>query len=132
MAEAKTLIIAHGDCDGVTSAALALSIYAGKVVFSHPVGILEDLDEFSEDADRIVILDIALDERHWRQLAERLAGYWEAIYVDHHPPPEGSLEFLREKGVKVNHEENACTAELTFRYLKPRAELSRVARIRKE
>ncbi|MGC8835591.1 MAG: DHHA1 domain-containing protein [Infirmifilum sp.] len=121
------LILAHGDTDGVTSAAIARSVVHGRVVFTHPVGILGDLDEFRGEAESVIILDISLDERLWRELALRLHEFKEAIYIDHHPPPEGALDLLRASGVKVFHEEGPCTAELAYRFFNPPSEMSRVA-----
>ncbi len=123
----ETVIFAHGDCDGVASAAIAYSVYRGKVVFSHPVGLLGDLEEFGREGRRVVILDISLDEETWRQIAEKLRSFDEAVFIDHHPPPTGALEYLRSLGVKVFHEEGPSTAELSFRSLNPKPELSRVA-----
>lgn len=123
----QTLILAHGDTDGVTSAALASSVLGGRVVFTHPVGILEDIEEFGKSAERVIILDISLDERNWRQLAERLAEYPEVIYVDHHPMPDEAFDTLAGKGVKIVHREGPCTAELTYLHFKPSREMSRVA-----
>jgi len=123
----ETVVFAHGDCDGVTSAAIAYSVFGGRVVFSHPVGLLGDLEEFADQAERVVVLDISLDERTWRGVAEKLSAFREAIYIDHHPPPEGGLELLEKLGVRVFHEQGPSTAELAFRHLNPPRELSRVA-----
>ncbi|QOJ79119.1 phosphoesterase [Infirmifilum lucidum] len=125
--EMETVIFAHGDCDGVASAAIAYSVYGGRVVFSHPVGLLGDLEEFGRGAGRVVVLDISLDERTWVQVAEKLKGYSEAVYVDHHPLPSGALESLERLGVRVVHEEGPSTAELAFRYFKPAPDMERVA-----
>jgi len=127
----ETLIIAHGDTDGVTSASIAKAVYPeGEVFFSHPVGLYGDLKPF-KDARRVIILDIALSEHVLKEvieLLEELACQAEVVYIDHHPPPL-DLRVLEEKGVRVVHDENACAAELAFRFYadKLSSDMSRVA-----
>ncbi|RLE98401.1 MAG: phosphoesterase [Thermoprotei archaeon] len=124
---ARTVILAHGDADGVTAAAVAKSVYGeAEVFFTHPVGLLEDFREFTKDAERVLILDISLDEKQLKDLLEEFKRFKGGIlYIDHHPLPPGAR--LEEIGVEVVHEEGPCAAELTFRRLKPGWEMSRVA-----
>ncbi|RLE89944.1 MAG: phosphoesterase [Thermoprotei archaeon] len=125
------LIITHGDVDGVTSAALALSIYPdSQIFFSHPVGLFSDLKGLGSDFEKILILDIALNEVHLNGLLKLFEEYsknTEITYIDHHPPPL-SIK-LYELPIEVFHEEDVCTAELTFRYFSDRIDpsMSRVA-----
>ncbi len=125
------LIVAHGDTDGVTSASLALSIYPdSQIFFSHPVGLFSDLKELGSNFEKILILDIALNEIHLKDLLELFKKYSknvEIIYIDHHPPPL-SIK-LKELPIEVFHRETACTAELTFRYFSEKLDpsMSRVA-----
>ncbi|RMF91356.1 MAG: hypothetical protein D6733_01345 [Methanobacteriota archaeon] len=85
----KTAIVAHGDTDGVCSAAIALNRYPGaEVWFTHPVGLPEDLRQIK--ADRIVICDLAISERDKTEIFEEFlkrSGESEIIYIDHHPLP---------------------------------------------
>ncbi|MCC6015254.1 MAG: phosphoesterase, partial [Desulfurococcaceae archaeon] len=88
-------IVAHGDSDGVASASLFKAFLEGnkrevRVVFSHPVGLYQDLREYAEGSDCVVIADIALDELRVADvvpLLGELAGRASVTYVDHHPPP---------------------------------------------
>lgn len=85
----KTAIIAHGDSDGVCSAAIALNKYPGADVwFTHPVGLLEDLRHIH--AKRLIICDLAISERDKTELFEEFlkrSSDAELIYIDHHPLP---------------------------------------------
>ena len=121
-------ILAHGDADGVTSAAIAKHVYRGaEVYFTHPVGLLDDFKEFASGKELVVILDIALDERNLEETVRLLGSSGSrVVYIDHHPC-SGALERLRGAGVEVFHEEGASTAELAYRFFKPPREMSRVA-----
>ncbi len=133
------LIFAHGDGDGVTSAALAMAALRRKyqseevrVFFSHPVGLYGDLKEQVKDDVRVLlILDIALDERSLEQLEKYLKDLsrrMEVVYIDHHPTP---LDFNpKELPVKVCYsEDEPCTALLTYEFFKDSLDwkMSRVA-----
>ena len=115
-------IVAHGDSDGVTSASLFKAFLEGsgggvRVVFSHPVGLYQDLREYAEGSDCVVIADIALDELRVADvvpLLGELAGRASVTYVDHHPPPEG---FKPPGRVMWVHDTCCSTSELAFRYL---------------
>lgn len=122
----KTLILSHGDADGVTAAAIAKSVLGGEVVFTHPAGLLGDFREFAKGFERVVILDISLDEATLPLLEEELRAFpGKVIYIDHHPlPPSGALSA---PNLEFFHEEGPCTAELVFRFLQPSWEMSRVA-----
>ncbi len=124
-------IIAHGDSDGVCSAALAVAALRGDypvimVYFSHPADLVKDLKEFARGD--VVIVDIAISESHAHELVEFMSTYRGQItYIDHHPGP---LEFsIEELPAKVFHEEGASASELTYRYFSSKLsrEYSRVA-----
>ena len=122
------VILAHGDADGVTSAAIAKSIYrAAEVYFTHPVGLLGDLREFALGKELVIIQDIAIDERNLEELLQLLGSMdSRIIYIDHHPD-NGAVDRLKSTGVTVVHEEGASAAELSYRFLNPPREMSRVA-----
>ena len=124
-------IIAHGDSDGVCSAALAVAALRDEypailVYFSHPADLVKDLREFARGD--VIIVDIAVSESHASELAEFMRSYsGEITYIDHHPGP---LEFsVKELPARVFHEEGASASELTYRYFSSRLsrEYSRVA-----
>ncbi|MBC7120589.1 MAG: DHH family phosphoesterase [Candidatus Methanosuratus sp.] len=122
-------IVAHGDTDGICSAAIALAAFRGsRVFFSHPSGLAEDLKQVEGN---IVICDIALPSTLLNEVKTELerisAGGGRIVYIDHHPLPRG----LREGYIpgKLVSSTNSCASELTymeFKDLVP-AEMSRVA-----
>ncbi|MGC8974901.1 MAG: DHHA1 domain-containing protein [Thermoprotei archaeon] len=115
-------IFAHGDSDGVSSAALVSAFLEwrgqeSRVVFTHPVGLLNDLREFADSCEGLFVVDVALDELHMSELLRVLSVFSEnrvVIYVDHHPVPEG---FEVPKSLVWIHDLCCSASELTFRYL---------------
>ena len=123
----SAVILAHGDADGVTAAAVArAALGAGDVVFTHPAGLLGDFREFARGYQLAVIVDVSLDEASLAELAAELRRFpGRVIYIDHHPlPPRG---FPGAPNVVLVHEEGPCAAELAFRHFRPAWEMSRVA-----
>jgi len=122
----KGVILAHGDADGVTAAAVAKSVLGGEVYFTHPAGLLGDFKSYARGADLVVILDVSLDEASLEALKMEFRSFpGRILYIDHHPlPPRTDLEA---PNLEVVHEEGSCAAELTFRWLKPARGMSRVA-----
>ncbi|PUA33701.1 MAG: hypothetical protein B7O98_01675 [Zestosphaera tikiterensis] len=125
----KTLtILAHGDSDGVCSAAIAKAALSSrydevKVFFTHPAGLLEDLTNFA--SGDLIIVDVAINETHVENIRNYLRNYGgEVTYIDHHPPPlNTSVEDLGFTETYVDYVEEASTSELTYR--KYRKELSK-------
>jgi len=71
---AKTLILTHGDSDGICSGAIAKSAYPGaSVYFTNPVNLLDKLNEI-RDVKTLIICDIAINERHCLELYSRLSS----------------------------------------------------------
>jgi RecJ-like exonuclease len=118
----KCVILAHGDGDGVCSAALASGFLRSQcevsVYFTHPVGLLGDFREFAERGSRVFILDIAVNELHAEELVRALeehASEGSVTYIDHHPLPEG---FRAPSKVVWVHDTCCSASELTFRFLR--------------
>ena len=116
------VIVAHGDSDGVASASLFKAFLEGggegvKVVFSHPVGLYQDLKEYVASSDCVVVVDIALDELRVGDvlsLLQELSGRGSVTYVDHHPLPES---FRPPEGVRWVYDTCCSASELSYRYL---------------
>lgn len=123
-------IVAHGDCDGVCSAAIALAVNPeAKVFFSHPAGLANDL--VGIDRGDVLVCDIAISKQSSNELKRelrRLAESNRVTYVDHHPIPEGFVAGL--DGVSFFcGKDDTSSSELIwklFEHILP-AEMSRVA-----
>ncbi len=124
-------ILAHGDSDGVCSAALAKARFPrAEIWFTRPVTLLKDLKEI-EPGTTTVILDIAISETQkteiFRQMRE-LAHRDEVLYIDHHPLPPSTL---REDvpATQFAHTIGESTSEITFKLFRANLlpELDRVA-----
>ena len=112
-------IFTHGDGDGVCAGAVALAANPdAKVFFTHPVGLLGDLNQVRE-GDTVIICDIALSEMHLEGLIERFKTIEKTgllHYFDHHPLPEG-LRAEDIPGVTI-HRLDASASEIVYSYFK--------------
>jgi len=129
----SAIIFAHGDADGIVSAALTLATLKGngKVFFTHPVGLYEDLLHNVKHENKVFILDVALSEKHLDDLL-KLIGYLskkgiKITYIDHHPEPLSVR--LKEFPMNIVHDEKVSTSELTFKFFEDilDEDMSRVA-----
>ncbi|MBN2488927.1 MAG: DHH family phosphoesterase [Methanosarcinaceae archaeon] len=113
-----SLILTHGDSDGICSGAIAKSAYPeAHVYFTSPVNLLKKLD-FVKKFKNIIICDIAVDERTHKQLYRRLdelATDCNLVYIDHHPLPH-----VRWDADWFYHDLSPCASELTYRVLEDR------------
>lgn len=117
--KAKTLILTHGDSDGICSGAIAKNAYPNAYVyFTSPVSLLEKLD-LIEEVETLIICDIAIDERYCSELFSTLSKFADECnlyYIDHHPLPEN----CGEKKAWLYHDTEACSSELTYRTFESR------------
>lgn len=122
-----SLILGHGDADGVCSAAIAkMAFPKAELRFSRPVSLCKDLRKV-EAGLRVVVCDIAFNEADLKDLFQeflRLSSKAPLIYIDHHPlPPKVNVSDI--PATEAIHDVRACTSELTyhtFKYLlKPEA-----------
>ncbi|MGC8584224.1 MAG: DHHA1 domain-containing protein [Thermoproteus sp.] len=112
----KTLtILAHGDADGVCSAALVRAAFAEeyeevRIYFTHPVDLVKDFREAA--AGDVYIVDVAIDEKLVGEVREAFSAHrGRVVYIDHHPL---SADL---PGVELVHEEGAAASELVYRRL---------------
>ena len=116
--KAKTLILTHGDSDGICSGAIAKTAYPDAYVyFTNPVSLLDKL-KLIEDVQTLIICDIAIDERNCSELRAVLNGFAKKCnlyYIDHHPLPKSC-----ENESWFYHELETCSSELTYRVFEKR------------
>lgn len=114
----SSLILTHGDSDGVCSGAIAKSAYPeADVYFTSPVGLLDEL-HLAEGYKNVIICDIAIDERHCTELFKRLgeiASVSDLNYIDHHPLPDKCV-----KADWLHHDTAVCASELTYKVFRKR------------
>ena len=120
-------ILAHGDSDGICSAALVLAALRRdysevNVVFTHPAGLIEDFT--SSARGDVVIVDVALSEHNIKDLLATLNNYndGDITYIDHHPEPIS--DSLSELNINVVHSLSMSASELTFKYYSKLGKLS--------
>ena len=116
--KAKTLILTHGDSDGICSGAIAKTAHPDAYVyFTNPVSLLDKLN-LIEDVKNLIICDIAIDEKQCSELHAVLRKFAEKCnlyYIDHHPFPENC-----DKEDWFYHDIEACSSELTYRVFEER------------
>ncbi|MCC4768515.1 phosphoesterase [Methanosarcina sp. DH1] len=116
--KAKTLVLTHGDSDGICSGAIAKTAYPDAYVyFTNPANLLEKL-RLIQDVKTLIICDIAIDERNCSELHTALREFAEKsdlYYIDHHPLPKSC-----EKESWFYHDIEACSSELTYRVFEDR------------
>jgi single-stranded-DNA-specific exonuclease len=113
----KTVILTHSDCDGICAGAIALSRFKGAdVFFTKPVSFCDDFE--AQEADRIVITDIAITKREVGRavrLFEEKAKECEILYFDHHSLPE-KVKAKLSKILKAYVNGEASASELIYRH----------------
>lgn len=112
----KTIILTHGDCDGICAGAIAQAKYPGAdVFFTKPVSLFHDLTNV--DADKIVITDIALTKRDAPMIADLFQEKGEILYFDHHVLPKTVKKSEILKGTEVFiHDTDSSASELIYRH----------------
>ncbi|MEA2071763.1 MAG: DHHA1 domain-containing protein [Asgard group archaeon] len=114
----RTMILCHGDCDGMISGALALAANPGaKIWLTNPVNLDKALSGINNKLKRIIITDIALNEGSikdtFKEMKRLKKQGTEIIYIDHHPlPPK-----IKKKDIPatmVIHEMKGAASELTY------------------
>ncbi|MEM4753289.1 DHHA1 domain-containing protein [Pyrobaculum sp.] len=111
----RLTILAHGDADGVCSAALVKAALRDQyseiqVVFTHPVDLVKDFQQYARGD--VYIVDVAIDEKAAQEVQKLFRAYGgRVVYIDHHPL---SADLA---GAEVIHEEGPSASELTYRKL---------------
>ena len=113
-----TIILCHGDCDGMTSGAIALAANPGaRIWLTRPIQLDDDLKKIKQKYDKIIITDIALNEKDYNEVFQEMKRLQksgsEIIYIDHHPLPAG-IKIKDIPATTIVHRQDACAAELTY------------------
>ncbi len=115
----KSVVLSHGDLDGITSGAIALLQFPGSTFyFSRPSQIHQDLFRVAKDRPDIVhVSDIAINSRKFEELLQALDRFPKSTtihWTDHHPMTSKQRRLLSSR-VDLFHEVGPCAAELVYR-----------------
>ncbi len=116
---AKSVVLSHGDLDGITSGAIALLHYPGSdFYFTKPSQVHQDLFRIAKDRPNLVhISDIAINTAKFDSLLNALDKFPKSTIIqwtDHHPIlPKQKKELSSH--VDLMHELDSCAAELVYR-----------------
>ncbi len=115
----KSVVLSHGDLDGITSGAIALLAFPGAdFYFTRPSQIHHDLFRIAKDDPKVVsISDIAVNISRFDRILQAIARFPETTtihWIDHHPIPSRLKNKLRQR-VDFFHERGPSAAEMTYR-----------------
>ncbi|NWF94964.1 MAG: hypothetical protein HXY34_02380 [Candidatus Thorarchaeota archaeon] len=114
-----SVVLSHGDLDGITSGAIALLAFPGSTFqFTRPATIHQDLHRLSKSPPSVIsISDIAVNVQTFDRIVQAVESFPETTIIhwtDHHPLAERNRRLLSQK-VELFHETGPCAAELVFR-----------------
>ena len=117
-----TVVLSHGDLDGIVSGAIALLAFPGSdFYFTRPSQLHQDLYRVAKDRPtKVTISDIAINSKKFNEILDAIDRFPDstAIYwMDHHPITTKQRRELS-KRVHLVHEVGPSAAELVFREFK--------------
>lgn len=115
----KSVVLSHGDLDGITAGAIALLQFPGSTFyFTKPSQIHQDLFRIAKDRPDIVhVSDIAVNNRKFENILQALDYFPESTtiyWADHHPITSKQKRELSSR-VEFLNEIGPCAAELVYR-----------------
>ncbi|MFX1542364.1 MAG: DHHA1 domain-containing protein [Promethearchaeota archaeon] len=117
-----TVVLSHGDLDGITSGAIALLAFPGSdFFFTRPSQLHQDLYRIAMDRPTTVsISDIAINNKRFEEILDAIDRFPETTaihWIDHHPITTKQKRELS-KRVNLFHEVGPSAAELVYRDFK--------------
>ncbi|MFW9809452.1 MAG: DHHA1 domain-containing protein [Candidatus Thorarchaeota archaeon] len=115
----KSVVLTHGDLDGITSGAIALLVFPGSdFYFTRPSQVHQDMFRVAKDnPDTVHVSDIAINSRKFDELLQALDRFPSSTVIhwtDHHPMTTKQRREL-ENRVNLFHDTGPCAAELVYR-----------------
>lgn len=112
----KTVILTHGDCDGICAGAIALSMFPGsEVYFTRPVALHDDLQK--TEADKIIIADIAMSRPDTNKTVKALKERGSDImYFDHHTISPDARKTLEKNLSLYKNVQGSSASELIYKH----------------
>ncbi|MEM0457886.1 MAG: hypothetical protein QXD76_02425 [Sulfolobales archaeon] len=122
----KVLVLSHGDCDGVIAAALyirhfLIDLYPSNIMigFTQPWRASKEIKRFCRDfCEKIILLDIAIDEEVFSAIANSIGKGSEIHIIDHHTTTGQWVNKLRDLGVNILWSRSTSTPRLIKETLK--------------
>lgn len=121
--EGATIVITHGDGDGICSGAMLKRLFPDCLVrFSRPKDLKEELKRL-EGFQNLFLCDLAINEGDEQVIIEgisRIASSGTKVFfIDHHPlPPNLKVEGIL--GATVLHDVEASASELVYKAFRDR------------
>ncbi|MHA2117929.1 MAG: hypothetical protein ACW98J_03335, partial [Candidatus Thorarchaeota archaeon] len=117
-----SVVLTHGDLDGITSGAIALLAFPGSdFYFTRPSQVHQDLYRVAKNRPVTVsVSDIAINSKKFDDILDALDRFSESTtlyWIDHHPITARQKRELT-KRVNLVHEVGPSAAELVYREFK--------------
>jgi single-stranded-DNA-specific exonuclease len=110
----QVLCVSHvKDVDGCVCAGLVKLAAQARFLLTDYGRINECLRRIREPIDAVYLCDLGINETNLEEL-DRIRGFAELTYVDHHPVDEGLVEQLKGMGVEIVHDLRDCASVLAF------------------
>lgn len=110
----QVMCVSHvKDVDGCVCAGLFKLAAQARFLLTDYDRINECLRTIREPIDVVYLCDLGLNETNVEEL-DRIRGFAELTYVDHHPVDEGLVEQLKGIGVEIVHDVGDCASVLAF------------------
>ena len=120
--ELKAYCISHRkDVDGLGSGAMAVAATGGKIILSDYDDFVDNLRKVPDDADRLVITDLAADSADfdlYLDEVKRIARHADVTHIDHHHMSPSAKSKVRKAGVRLVHDVTECASVLTYKTFK--------------
>jgi oligoribonuclease NrnB/cAMP/cGMP phosphodiesterase (DHH superfamily) len=104
------------DVDGCVCAGLIKLATQARFLLTDYGRINECLRTIKEPIDVVYLCDLSINETNLEEL-DRIRGFAEVTYVDHHPIDESLVEQLKGMGVEIVHDLRDCASVLAFNLL---------------
>ncbi len=114
-----TVVLTHGDLDGITSGAIGLLAFPrADLYFTRPSQVANDLFRAAKDSpDTVVVSDIAVNPSRFSDIINAIGRFPRSTtihWIDHHPMQPSHRRKLVRK-VDLFHMRGPCAAELVYR-----------------
>jgi single-stranded-DNA-specific exonuclease len=116
----QVMCVSHvKDVDGCVCAGLVKLAAQARFLLTDYGRINECLRRIRAPIDAVYLCDLSINDTNYEEL-DRIRGFAEVTYVDHHPVDAGLVARLKGMGVEVVHDLRDCASALAFDLLHER------------